>query len=180
MTFADSLRRARRTLSTQPVFSSVVILSLGLAIGANSAIFSLIDAALFRPLEVREPDRLVNIYTTDSGGRGFQGSSYPDYVAMRDDARGERGVSGVFGYSGLMTTITGGAPEVVFGEIVTGNYFSVSGARIAIGRAFLPEEDRDPGTHPVVVISDRLWKRRFAADSAIVGKSITLNGSPFT
>ena len=180
MTFADHIRRARRTLSTQPFFSSVVVLSLGLAVGANSAIFSLIDAALFRPLEVREPDRLVNVYTTDSGGRGFQGSSYPDYVAMRDDARGVRSVSGVFGYSGLMTTITGGAPEVVFGEIVTGNYFSVSGARIAIGRAFSPEEDRDPGTHPVVVISDRLWKRRFAADAAIVGKSITLNGHPFT
>src|SRR5262249_55077082 len=160
MTFADHIRRARRVLSTQPFFSSVVILSLGLAIGANSAIFSLIDAALLRPLEVREPDRLVNVYTTDSGGRGFQGSSYPDYVAMRD---GARGVSGVFGYSGLMTTITGGAPEVVFGEIVTGNYFSVSGARVAIGRAFSPEEDRDPGAHPVVVISDHLWRRRFAA-----------------
>src|SRR5262245_3153555 len=177
MAFADNLRVARRGLTARPLFSAVVVLSLGLAIGANSAIFSLIDAALLRPLDVREPEQLINVYTTDSAGRGFQSSSYPDYVSLRDNARG---VSGVFGYSGLMTTITGGKPEVVFGEIVTGNYFNVSGARVAIGRAFLPEEDRVPGANPVVIISDRLWKRRFAGDSSIVGKSITLNGHPFT
>jgi predicted permease len=171
------LRFAARSLVARPLFSGVIILSLGLAIGANSAVFSLVDAALLRPLDVREPDRLINVYTTDSGGTGYQTSSYPDYESLRENLRG---VSGVFGHSGLMTTITGGTPEVVFGEIVTGNYFAVSGARVALGRAFTPEEDRIPGANPVVVISDRLWRRRFAGDSAIIGRSITLNGHPFT
>jgi len=173
----DHLHAARRSLAKRPLFSGIVVLSLGLAIGANGAIFSLIDAALLRPVELPQADRLVNVYTTDSAGAGFQTSSYPDYVAMRDNARG---VMGVFGYSGLMTTITGGKPEVVFGEIVTGNYFAVSGARMALGRAFLPNEDRVPGAGPVVVISHRLWQRRFAGDSSIVGRAITLNGHPFT
>lgn len=162
MALASHLRFAARSIVARPLFSSVVVLSLGLAIGANSAVFSLVDAALLRPVDVHEPDRLINVYTTDSGGRGFQSSSYPDYESLREYLRG---VSGVFGHSGLMTTITGGTPEVVFGEIVTGNYFAVSGARIALGRAFTPDEDRVPGANPVVVISDRLWRRRFASDS---------------
>lgn len=177
MAIADSIRYARRSLLKHPLFSTIVALSLGLAIGANSAIFSVIDAALLRPLDVRDPDRLVNIYTTDSGGRGFQSSSYPDYAYLRANTPG---LSGVVGYSGLMATITGGRPEVVFGEIVSGNYFDVTGARVALGRAFLPQEDRTPGANPVVVISDRLWHRRFAGDSTVIGKSITLNGHPFT
>lgn len=177
MAFASHLRTARRSLVKHPLFSGVVILSLGLAIGANSAIFSVIDAALLRPLDVREPERLVNIYTTDSTGRGYGSTSYPDYTYIRDHARD---LDGVIGYSGLMTTITGGRPEVVFGELVTGNYFSVTGARISVGRAFTPDEDRDPGAHPVVVVSDRLWKRHFASDPSIVGRPITLNGHPFT
>jgi predicted permease len=177
MALADNFRFAARSLRKHPLFTCVVVLSLGLAIGANSALFSVIDAALFRPFDVREPDRLVNVYTTDSTGRGFQASSYPDFATLRDNLRG---VTGVMGHSGLMTTITGGKPEVVFGEIVTGNYFSVSGARIALGRAFLPDEDRVPGASPVVVISDRLWRRRFHADSSVVGRTMTLNGHPFT
>ena len=174
---SDHLRSARRSLAKHPAFSAVIVLSLGLAIGANAAIFSLVDAVLLRPVDLPQADRLVNVYTTDSGGAGFRTSSYPDYLAMRENARG---VTGVFGHSGLMTTITGGKPEVVFGEIVTGNYFSVSGARIALGRGFAPEEDRVPGAAPVVVISHRLWQRRFAGDSTILGKAITLNGHPFT
>jgi predicted permease len=177
MAFVSSLRFAIRSIAARPLFVGVVVVSLGLAIGGNSAVFSLVDAALLRPLDVREPDRLINVYTTDSGGRGYQTSSYPDYAVLRDELRG---VSGVFAHSGLMTTITGGKPEVIFGEIVTGNYFAVSGARIALGRAFTPDEDRVPGANPVVVISDRLWHRRFGGDSVIVGRTITLNGHPFT
>src|SRR4051812_16070796 len=101
------LRFAARSIGTRPLFSAVIVLSLGLAIGANSAVFSLIDAALLRPVAVQEPDRLVNVYTTDSGGTGYQTSSYPDYETIRENLRG---VSGVFGHSGLMTTITGGTP----------------------------------------------------------------------
>jgi len=173
----DSLRLALRSVTKRPLFSGVIILTLGLAIGANSAMFSLIDASLLRPLDVERPAELLDIYTTDSASRGLGSTSYPDFAFLRDNARG---VADVFGYSGLMTTITGGKPEVVFGELVSGNYFAVTRAKLALGRGFSTEDDRAPGASPVVVISDRLWRRRFAADPAVVGKSITLNGHPFT
>jgi predicted permease len=177
MDIRTTLRLATRSVTKRPLFSSVVIVTLGLAIGATSAVFSLIDAALLRPLDVEKPNELLDVYTTDSAGHGFGSSSYPDFAYVRENARG---VADVFGYSGLITTMTGGQPEVLFGEIVTGNYFSASGAKLALGRGFSAEEDRDPGAHPVVVISDRLWRRRFAADPSIVGKPVTLNGHPFT
>jgi predicted permease len=173
----DSLRLAVRSVTKRPLFSGVIILTLGLAIGANSAMFSLIDASLLRPLDVERPAELLDIYTTDSASRGLGSTSYPDFAFLRDNARG---VADVFGYSGLMTTITGGKPEVVFGELVSGNYFAVTRAKLALGRGFSTEDDRAPGASPVVVISDRLWRRRFAADPAVVGKPITLNGHPFT
>jgi predicted permease len=177
MALRENLRFALRSLIKRPLFSSVVILTLGLAIGATSAVFSLIDAALLRPLNVAKPDELLDLYTTDGNGQGFGSSSYPDFAYVRENARG---VADVFGYSGLITTITGGQPEVLLGEIATGNYFSATGAKMALGRGFSADEDRVPGALPVVVISDRLWRRRFAADRLIVGKSVTLNGHPFT
>ena len=177
MDFRTNLRFAARSVTKRPLFSGVIIVTLGLAIGATSAVFSLIDAALLRPLNVEKPSELLDVFTTDSAGRGFGSSSYPDFAYIRENVRG---VADVFGYSGLLTTITGGQPEVLFGEIVTGNYFSAAGAKIALGRAFSADEDRVPGANPVVVISDRLWRRRFAADPSVVGKPITLNGHPFT
>ena len=177
MALRDNVRFATRSLTKRPLFSGVIILTLGLAIGANSAIFSLIDAALLRPLNIERPEEMIDVYTTDSSGRGFGSTSYPDFAFLRDNANG---VADVFGYSGLMTTITGGKPEVVFGEMVSGNYFAATQARLALGRGFSTDEDGVPGASPVVVISDRLWRRRFAADPSVVGKPITLNGHPFT
>jgi predicted permease len=177
MRIRDNLRYAVRSMTKRPLFSGVIVLTLGLAIGANSAIFSLIDAALLRPLNIARPEEMLDVYTTDSAGRGYGSTSYPDFAFLRDNARG---LAEVFGYSGLMTTITGGKPEVVFGEMVTGNYFAVTRAKLALGRGFSSDDDRVPGASPVVVISDRLWRRRFAADPSVIGKQITLNGHPFT
>ena len=178
MALAGNLLAARRALAKHPLFSGVVILSLGLAIGANGAIFSIVDAALLRPLDVRDArsvgERLHDRQRRARDSRRRRIPTTPTSATTR------RGLSGVVGYSGLMTTITGGRPEVVFGEIVSGNYFSVTGARIALGRSFLPDEDRVPGANPVVVISDRLWHRRFDGDSSVIGRSITMNGHPFT
>lgn len=177
MILAD-LRFAWRSLVKRPLFAAIVVLTLGLGIGANSAVFSVVNALLFSELHVRAPGELMNVYTTDSTQSGMGNTSYPDYAFIRDNAKS---FSGVLGYSGLMTTITGnGQPEVLFGEMVSGNYFAVSGARLALGRGFLPSEDVTPGTHPVVVIGHRLWQRRFAGDSAIVGRTIMLNGHAFT
>ena len=171
---------ARRSLAAHPLFAAVVVVTLGLAIGANTAVFTIVDAALLRSQNVRAPEQLVNIYTADSTGRDLGNTSYPDYAYLRDHGDEAGAVSGVIGYSGLMATITGGTPEVVFGELVTENYFAVTGARIALGRGFLPTEGAAPGVSPVVVISDRLWHRRFNADAAILGKPLTLNGTTFT
>jgi putative ABC transport system permease protein len=178
MIIIELFASARRSIAAHPLFSAVVVLTLALAIGANAAVFSIVDAALLRSFNVRAPEQLVNIYTADSTGRSLGNTSYPDYAFLRDHAA-EAGVTGVIGYSGLMATITGGTPEVVFGELVTENYFDVTGARIALGRGFVPSEGRTPGAAPVVVISDRLWRRRFNADPAVVGKTITLNGTSF-
>jgi predicted permease len=180
MVLPSDLRVAVRTLARRPVFTAAVVLTLGLGIGATSTIFSAINALLFTPLPVAEPERLLNIYTTDSTGAGYGASSYPDFRDLRD---GTRLFDGIVGYSGLLTTLTGTdgkAPQVLFGELVTGNYFSVLGVPLAIGRGFLAEEDRTPGTHPVVVLSHGLWQRRFGSDPTILGRSIRLNGQLFT
>jgi predicted permease len=180
MSLASDLRFALRTLARRPVFTAAVVLTLGLGIGANSTIFSAINAVLFTPLGVTAPERLLNLYTTDSTGTGFGASSHPDYRDLRD---GTRVFEGIVGYSGLLTTLTGTggkAPQVLFGEIVTGNYFNLLGVPLALGRGFLPEEDRTPGTHPVVVLSHGLWQRRFGGDPAIIGQSIRLNGQLFS
>ncbi len=172
------LRLALRSIAKRPLFAIAVTLTLGLGIGVNSGVFSLVNAVLFTRLPVARPSELVNVYTMDSTGTRYGATSYPDYTWIRDHARS---VSSVFGYSGLMTTITGnGDPEVIFGEIVTGNYFAGTGARLLLGRGFTPDEDRTPGSHPVVVLGHRLWQRRFGADSLIVGKPVHLNGHPFT
>ena len=142
MLLRDNVRFATRGLTKRPLFSGVIVLTLGLAIGANSAIFSLIDAALLRPLNIERPEEIVDVYTTDSSGRGFGSTSYPDFAFLRDNAKG---VADVFGYSGLMTTITGGKPEVVFGEMVSGNYFAATHAKLALGRGFSADEDKVPG-----------------------------------
>lgn len=178
MSLADDLRLAARTLAKRPLFTLVVVVTLGLSIGANSAIFSVVNAALFAPLGVRAPDELVNIYTVDSTGSRHGASSYPDFLDLRQQSPG---LSGLIGYSGLMTTVTGdGAPEVLFGEMVTGNYFSMLGVPLALGRGFLPEEDATPGSPPVAVLGHGLWLRRFGGDSSVVGRTIVLNGHPFT
>ena len=175
---SNDIRLALRSIAKRPLFAIAVTLTLGLGIGVNSGVFGLVNAVMFAPLPVARPSELLNIYTMDSTGTRFGATSYPDYAWIRDQARSFRDV---FGYSGLMTTIRGnGDPEVVFGEIVTGNYFTATGARLVLGRGFSVEEDQTPGSHPVVVLGHRLWQRRFGGDSLIVGKPVNLNGHPFT
>ena len=178
MPFLIDLRYALRLLRLRPGSSAAIVLTLALAIGANGTLFTLVNAALFSPLPVERADRLVNIYTTTPTGTGFGALSYPDYA---DLAQSGGALADTLGYSGLMATLTGeGGSEVVFGELVTANYFAALGVRPAIGRGFLPVEGQERGAHPVVVISDRLWKRRFGADPNIAGRTLPLNGRPYT
>ncbi len=176
--FKQNLIYALRAARKQPGFTAITVLILALGIGANSAIFSLVNAVLLRPLPVRAPAELVNVYTSDPDGTGYNTSSYPDFESVRQ-------LKGVFedvlGYAGINVSITGdGRPELVFGEMVSDNYFSLLGVQPALGRAFTPEEGRVPGGSPVAVISHGLWQHRFGGDPQALGKSLLLNGQPFT
>ncbi len=177
-TLWQDLRYGARMLVRQPGFTLIAVVTLALGIGANSTIFSLVNALLLRPLPVELPDQLAAVYTSDYSSGDYGASSYPDYVDFRD--RNEV-FSGVVAYQPRPFSLSvDGANERAFGEVVSGNYFSVLGVKPALGRGFLPEEDRTPGAHPVVVISHKLWQGRYGGDPAIVGRGLKLNGHPFT
>src|SRR5208283_6819 len=177
--FWKDARYAARVLAKSPGFTLVVVLSLALGIGANTAIFSLVNAYFLRPMPVDDPDRLVAVYLTSPRrwGRDIGNFSYPD---LSDYRRADPGFSDLMGSSGLPLSMTGGEkPELIWGEIVTGNYFSGLGVHPVLGRGFLPEEDRAPGEHPVCVLNYNFWRKQFQSDPNIAGKSIRINGHPF-
>jgi putative ABC transport system permease protein len=164
------------------VVTGVAILSLALGIGLNTAIFTVVNAVLFRSLPVTEPERLVAVYGTDAKNAGNAASytpiSYLDYVDYREQAEVFSGLV-AFGEATLHMSAAN-EPEQLKGFIVTGNYFDVLGVKPVAGRTFLPEEDGSPGAHPVVVISYNLWQRRFARDPSLIGKPLSLNTQAFT
>jgi len=175
------IRYALRTLRKSPGFTAVVVVTLALGIGANAAIFSLTDQMLLRTLPVKDPQQLVLL----DGPGAFQGRtfnngtfSYPIYRDFRDRTTVFDGVIGRF--PAPLTLIINGQSERVAGELVTGNYFDVLGARAQIGRTFKPDDDTTPGGHPIVVLSDGYWTRRFARDPGVVNRTLTLNGIPMT
>jgi putative ABC transport system permease protein len=173
----QDLRFGARMLMKQPGFTAIAVITLTLGIGANTAVFSVINAVLFRPRPVARPEQLVELYSGDARDP-YGSSAYQDFLFFRD--QGEV-FSGLAAYS-LQTFKLGGAEEVepVFGEVVSGNYFDVLGVKAFSGRTFLPEEDQTPGSHPVAVISHGLWRRRFGADPSLIGKTITLNNQALT
>jgi predicted permease len=173
----QDLRYGVRMLLKTPGFTAVAVLSLALGVGANTAIFSLVDKVLIRKLPVEEPDRLVTV--SASRGQGVSATSnYPDFVDYRD--RNEV-FEGLVAYMQRALTLSeGGQAERIQGLIVSGNYFTALRVRPALGRGFLPEEDKTASTHPVVVMSYGLWRRRFGGDPGVVGKPVSLNGAAFT
>ncbi len=170
---------ALRTLAGRPGFTLFALLSLALGIGANTAIFSLTKAVFLRSIPVHEPERLVSVFATDTAQPGFLLVSYPNYRDVRDL---NRAFSGVASYRPVMVRLSGegGAPDVLPGDLVSGNYFEVLGVRAEVGRIFGPPEDQVPGRNPVVVLSHSLWSRRFGADPQVIGRQVELNGHPFT
>ncbi|MEJ7710087.1 MAG: ABC transporter permease [Pyrinomonadaceae bacterium] len=160
-TLLQDLRYGVRMLWKAPGFTLVAVLALGLGIGANSAIFSAVNAFLLRPLPVEDAAQLVVPFESDRDRRQFNEVSYPDYVDYRDQNEVFSGLIGHVSTGAAIGSNDGKVQnDVILGEVVTGNYFDVLGVRAKLGRTFLPEEDRTPGTHPVVVISHSLWQRR--------------------
>ncbi|MBA3714201.1 MAG: ABC transporter permease [Pyrinomonadaceae bacterium] len=176
-TLLQDVRYGVRVLWKAPGFTLVAVLSLALGIGVNTATFSVLDAVLLRPLPISEPERLVTVFTKREAELNSS-FSYPDYVDYRD--RNEV-FSGMIAWDGVSLNLnTGGTTERVSGQLVTGNFFDVLGVRAALGRTFLHEEDRTPGSAPVAVISDGFWRKQFGADPEILGKQVTINNHGFT
>ena len=177
-TFLKDIRYGIRGLLKRPGFTLVATITLAIGTGANTTIFSVVNSLLLRPpAGVVQANRLVDVHMTDASGSSFHSFSYPDYEHYRDQ---NKVFAGLVSYTAMPLSMNAGVPERIFGMTVSGNYFEVLGTHPAQGRFFLPEEDQTPDTHPVVVLSYDLWRQRFGADSALVGKTIALNGHPFT
>ena len=172
------LRHAARGLARRPGITALAVLSLALGIGVNSSIFTLVNAVLLRDPPARQPKQLVEVYTQDSGGFKYATSSYPDFADLR---RQTTSFSDLAAYSTTIGSYDDGErTELLFGELVSGNYFPMLGLQPELGRWFLPEEDATPGSHPVLVLSHAFWQQRFAGDPAVLGKTLKLNGHIFT
>jgi predicted permease len=175
--FTD-LKLAFRGGRKNPVFTAVAVLSLALGIGANTAIFSIVNAMLIRESPFESPEELVNIYRETQWTR-YGALSYPDFEELR------RGTTEVFSELGgswftLSQRETGDGVERMAGELVTGDYFSLLGVGAHIGRTILPEDHVSPGAHPVVMLGYRYWQRAFAGDPGILGQSIQMSGRSYT
>lgn len=176
-TLWQDVRYGFRVLRASPGFAAVAVLSLALGIGANTSIFSVVNAALLRPLPVTEPDRLVFVFNGTQASP-YSTSSYPDYVDYRDK---NDVFSDVLTYSGITVSArSDDQTDLLSGSVVSGNFFDALGVRAAMGRTFLPDEDKTPNAQPVAVISHGLWERRFGSDAKVIGQQLTLNGHPFT
>src|SRR5580698_8434631 len=182
----QDLRFSLRQIRRSPGFMVTAILTLALGVGANTAIFSLLDQALLRSLPVHAPEQLVILSATGKAWEGHSSNfgagveksfSYPMYRDLRD-----RGTA----FDGLIATAPTGigitknnASELVDAEIVSGNYFSVLGVPAAQGRLLTANDDSTPGGNPVAVLSFHYWKTHLGADAHVVGQTLSINGNPF-
>ena len=176
-----------RLLVKDPGFTSVTVLSLALGIGANTAIFTLMDAVMLRMLPVNHPEQLVSLRMTDPSDRSFlrsiDGNSetsfpYPAYLQMRER---NTVLASLFAFKGAgrLNVQVNGEAELGRGQMVSQNYFGALGVRLALGRDFT-EEDEHVGAAPVAILSDGYWKRRFAGETSVLGRTLVINGAPFT
>ncbi len=176
----QDLRYGVRMLRKNPGFTAIAVLTLGLGIGLNSSIFTLLDALTLRPLPIKDSTAVVNVYQHIQDQTGsYRSFSYPEYVALRES---NEVFSGLIAYSWVPAEIVmpnrsmvDGAEET-HGLIVTANYFQLLGGEVAFGRPFLPEEREVGGTHAVIVLSHEFWSKHFNSDRSILGKSVKVNG----
>ena len=176
-TFRHDIRQSFRRLRSQPAFTAVVLITLALGIGANTAIFSVVNTVLLRPLPYREPGQLITIQHHYPSLDMDAPVSAPGFRAYHDDTRLYDGVAVEASWAANLTGV--GDPVRLRGGRVSAEYFRTMGVPAALGRALLPEED-EPGRNHVVVISDGLWKRLFGGERSIVGRTISLNGEGYT
>ena len=182
------LRYGARALRKKPAFTLIAITTLALGIGVNAALFSVFNAFVLKALPLKNPEKLVSFEGTTARGERRRLFSYRDYLDYRDQTRA---LSNVVAWNKVRATLGDAPPsqddlefaggyEYLFGQVVSGNYFTALGADMSQGRAFTPTDDEQPDQKPVVVLSHSCWARRFASDPGIVGKTIVLQGQPFT
>ena len=175
-TLFHDLRFGFRRLIKTPGFALIAILSLALGIGANTAIFSLVNMILFRPLPVADPQEVVSVSAVGKNGE-MAAFSYPNYLDFRDRNEVLSGL--LVSRPAYMSLSRNGNNERVWGNLVSGNYFDLLGVKPALGRTFLPEEDKTRLSHPVVVIGHSLWQTRFGGDPSVVDSDVLINGRKF-
>lgn len=172
----QDLKYGLRMLLRKPLLTIGISLSLALGIGANSAVFSLVDAVLFRPLNAGDTSRLVSLYTSDYSGSQYSASSHPDYVDFRDRTNVFESVTAFTDISATLRSET--QSDRAYGLLVSENYFDLLGVKTARGRTFQPDDKQN--SQPVLVVSHGFWQKRFAGDPALVGKTVLLNNNSFT
>ena len=178
----QDLRFSLRLLLREPAFSGTILVTLALSIGSTTAVFTLVDVLLLRPLPVRSPERL---FTIAAPGRNVDLNpsyySHEFYEHLRTSGPLFRDLlaSSTTVSSGVHLS-NGAITDRVRCELVSGNYFDVLGVGAAAGRILSSEDDRTPGAHPVLVLSHAFWQRRFAGAPDVVGRTVSLNGAPFT
>lgn len=175
---AQDVRHGARILVKHRSFTLVAVLTLTLAVGANTAIFSLVNSLLVKPLAVTEPDQLVTVFTSQLGGQLHGNTSYPDYLDYREQNEVFSGLV-AHTYAPMAITVSD-MPEVIWGQLVSWDFFSVLGVEPRLGRAFVSEEDETFGAIAVTVLSYGTWRDRFGSDPDIVGKTLRINDYPFT
>jgi hypothetical protein len=176
-TLWQDLRFGARMLRKNPGFTLIAVVTLALGIGANTGVFSLVNTVLLRPLPIAEPERVFEITPLRPGAK-IGVTSYPLYKDYRD--RNDV-LEGLAAYTfAPMSLSRNGNNERLWGYLVSGNYFDLLGVRAARGRVFTPEDDRQPGAHPVAVLSYGCWQRRYGGDPQLIGQTITVNNYSFT
>ena len=177
-TLWQDLRYSARILARNPGFTVVVVLTLALGIGANTAMFSVVNAVLLRPLPYDDPDRLVGVWQSyPKKGWNSVGVSPPDFAVWKDQNQAFSHIAAITSESFNLTGVD--EPERVVGYRVSASIFQVLRVEAALGRTFLPDEDQ-PGQDNVVILNHSLWQRRFGADPSVIGKTLTLNGRSYT
>ncbi len=179
LTFIRDLNYGARVLFRNAGFTAVAVLSLAIGVGANTSVFSVVNAVLLRPLPFHEPGRIVKADMIVNTPRGEKLAlaywSYPKFRAVRERVRT---LDNMAGFASYEMTLRGSAmPERVKVEIVSGAYFPLLGVAAYMGRTFLPEEDTSPGAHPVALLGHELWQRRFGSDRNVIGRKILLGNA---
>ena len=174
-TLRQDLADAVRTLRRKPAFAALVAVTLGLGIGASTAIFTVFDVALLRPLPYPDADRLVFLGENSAATPYPRQASYPDYLDWSTQVPAFESM-GAYGYRGALVTGTDTA-EVLGGSRITASFLPTLGVRPHLGRNFTPAEERDGGA---VILSHGYWQRRFGGDPAVVGRALAINGAAHT